>query len=109
MGFERMVSVSLGRFMEHNGALPPTQFAYWKGLGTCDAPLCLFHALPCTLESWLEARIVQVDFSAVIDTVDQQEILKHCSVGIGGSLLPMDTVLSIDKSITARYDGRLQE
>ena len=35
--FERLVSVRLGRFMERNGVLPTTQFAYRKGLRTCDA------------------------------------------------------------------------
>ena len=41
--FERLVSVRLGRFVEHSGVLPTTQFAYRKGLGTCDALLCVFH------------------------------------------------------------------
>ena len=27
------------------GALPTTQFAYWKGLGTCDALLNMSHTL----------------------------------------------------------------
>ena len=36
---ERLVSVRLGRFMERNGMLPTSQFAYRKGLGTCDALL----------------------------------------------------------------------
>ena len=39
MVFERLVSVRLGRFMERRGVLPTTQFAYKKGLGTCDAVL----------------------------------------------------------------------
>ena len=43
--FERLVSVRLGRFVERNGVLPTTQFAYLKGLGTCDAVLCLSHTL----------------------------------------------------------------
>ena len=42
--FERLVSVRLGRFMERSGTLPTTQFAYRKGLGTCDAPCaCPIH------------------------------------------------------------------
>ena len=41
---ERLVSVRLGRFMERSGILPTTQFAYRKGLGTCDALLCVSHA-----------------------------------------------------------------
>ena len=43
--FERLVAVRLGRFMEHCGVLPTTQFAYRKGLGTCDALLCMSHTL----------------------------------------------------------------
>ena len=39
--FERLVSVRLGRFMERRGVLPTTQFSYRKGLGTCDALLCV--------------------------------------------------------------------
>ena len=49
--FEPLVSVRLGRFMECNGLLPTTQFAYRKCLGTCDALLCLSHALQSALES----------------------------------------------------------
>ena len=43
--FERLVSVRLGRFMERSAVLPTTQFAYRKGLGTCDAFLCVSHTL----------------------------------------------------------------
>ena len=43
--FERLVSVRLGRFRERNGVLPTTKFAYRKGLGTCDALLCVSHTL----------------------------------------------------------------
>ena len=60
--FERLVAVHLGRFMEHCGVLPTTQFAYRKGLGTCDAVLCVSHTLQCALESGQEARIVQIEF-----------------------------------------------
>ena len=41
--FERLVSVRLGRFMEHSGVLPTIKFAYQKGLGTRDAHLCVSH------------------------------------------------------------------
>ena len=43
--FERLVPVRLGRFMEGRGLLPTTQFAYRKGLGSCDALLCVAHTL----------------------------------------------------------------
>ena len=83
--FERLVSVHLGQFMERNGVLPTTQFAYRKGLGTCDALLCMSHTLQSALESGQQARIVQIDFSGTFDRVNHQVILyKLCSVGIGG-------------------------
>ena len=43
--FEHLESVRLGRFMECKGVLPTTQFAYRKGLGTCDALLCVTQTL----------------------------------------------------------------
>ena len=90
--FERPVSVRLGRFMERSGVLPTTQFAYRKGLGICDALLCVSHTLQNALESGQEARIVQIDFSAAFDRVNHLCILyKLCSVGIGGSILSILT------------------
>ena len=44
------MSVRLGRFMERNGVLPTTQFAYRKGLGTCDALLCVPYTAKCVGE-----------------------------------------------------------
>ena len=49
--FECLVSVRLGRFMERSGVLPTTKFTYRKGLGTCDALLCVSHTLQSALES----------------------------------------------------------
>ena len=57
--------------MERSGILPTTQFAYRKGLSTCDALLCLSH----TMQSGQEARIVQIDFSAAFDRVNYLGIL----------------------------------
>ena len=83
--FQRLVAVRLRRFMEHCCVLPTTQFAYRKGLGTCDALLGVSHTLQSALESWQEARIVQIDFSAGFDRVNHQGILyKLSSVGIEG-------------------------
>ena len=97
--FERLVSVRLGRFMECSGVLPTTQFAYRKGLGTCDALLCVSHTLQNALESGQKARIVQIDFSAAFDSVNRQGILyKLCSVGIGGSVLSILTQFLSDRS-----------
>ena len=49
--FENLVSLRRGRFMEYRGRLPTSrQFAYSKGLGTCDALLCVAHTLYIALE-----------------------------------------------------------
>ena len=47
--FERLVSGRLGGFMECRGVLPTFQFAYMKGLDTCDALLCVAHTLQSAL------------------------------------------------------------
>ena len=75
--------------MERNGVLPTAQFYYRKGLGTCDALLCMSHTLQSALESGQEeARILQINFSAAFDRVNHQGILyRLCSAGIGGSVL----------------------
>ena len=65
-----------------------TQFAYRKGLGTCDALLCMSHTLQSPLKSGQEARIVQIDLSAAFDRVNHQGIFyKLCPVDVGGSVL----------------------
>ena len=69
------MAVHLGQFMEHCDVLPTTQFAYWKGLGTCDVLLRVSDTLQSALESRLEARIVRINFSAAFDRVNHQGIL----------------------------------
>ena len=86
--------------------LPTTQFAYWKGLGTCDALLCMSHTLQSVLESEQEARIVQIDFSAAFDRVSHLGILYMlCSVGVGGSVLSILTQFLSNRSQHVMVDG----
>ena len=85
--FDCMVSVHLESFMERSGALPTIQFAYKKGLGTCDALWCVSHTLQSALESGQEARIMQIYFSAAFERVNHQgNLYKLSPVGIGGSV-----------------------
>ena len=92
--------------MERNGVLPTTQFAYRKGLGTCDAHLSVSHTLQSALESGQEAQIVQIDFSAALDRVNHLGILcKFCSVGIGGSVLSILTQFLSNPSQQVMVDG----
>ena len=100
------MSVRLGQFMECSGVLPTTQFAYRKGLGTCDALLCMSHTLQSALESGQEAWIMQIDLSAAFDRVNHLGILyKVCSVGIGGSVLSMLTQFLSNRSQQVMVDG----
>ena len=92
--------------MEHCGELPTTQFAYRKGLGTCDALLCVSYTLQSALESGQEARIVQINFSAAFDKVNHQGILyKISSVGIVGSVLSVLTQFLSNRSHYVLVDG----
>ena len=92
--------------MEHCGVLPTTQFAYQKGLSTCDALLCLSQTLQSALERGQEARIVQIDFSAAFDRVNHQGILyKLSSVGIGGFVLSVLTQFLSNRSQYVLVDG----
>ena len=43
--FEKIVSRRLIHFLESNSLLPPSQFSYRRGQGTCDALLILSHHL----------------------------------------------------------------
>ena len=103
--FEHLASVRLGQFLECS-VLPTTQFPYWKGLGTCDALLCMSHTLQSALESDQKARIVQIYFSAAFDRVNHLGILyKFCSVGIGGSVLSTLTQFLSNRSQHVMVDG----
>ena len=98
--------VRLGRFMERSGVLQKTQFAFRKGMGTCDALLCVSHTLQSALESGQEARIAQIDFSPAFDRLKNLGILyKLCSVGTGGSILSILTQFLSNRSRQVMVDG----
>ena len=96
-----------GRFMERSGVLPTTQlFVYWKGLGTCDALLCVSQTVQSVLENGKEARIVRIDFGAAFDRVNHLGILyKLYSVGIGCSVLSILTQFLSNRSQHVMVDG----
>ena len=92
--------------MERSDVLRTTQFAYRKGLGTCDALLCVSHTLQSALESGQEDRIVQIAFSAAFDRVNHLGILyKLCCVGIGASVLSILTQFLSNRSQHVMVDG----
>ena len=65
--FEKIVIGKLSNFLEGNNLLPPSQFSYRSGLGTCDALLTLPHHLQVALVRGMERRLVQLDFSAALE------------------------------------------
>ena len=92
--------------MERSGVLPTTQFAYRKGLGTCDAFLCVSHTLQSALESEQEARILQIYFIVAFERVNHLWILyRLCSVGILGSVLSILTQFLSNRSQQVMVDG----
>ena len=92
--------------MESSGVLPTSQFAYRKGLGTCEALLWVSHTRQSALDSGHEARIVEIDFSAAFDRINLQGILyKHSSVGIRGSVLSILTQFLSNLSWHIMVDG----
>ena len=86
--FEHLASVRFGRFIDYTCALSTSQFPYMKGLGTCDALVCISHTLLSVLEKRQEATIIQNDFGAAFSRVSHQGILfKLCSLDVLGSVL----------------------
>ena len=84
----------------------PPSWVPVKGLGTCDALLCVSHSLQSALESGQEARIVQIDFSAAFDRVNHKGILyRLCSMGIGGSVLFILAQFLSNRSQHVMVDG----
>ena len=104
--FERLVSVRIGRYMESSGVFPATQFAYRKGLGSCDALLCVSHKLQSALDRGMETRLVQIDFSAAFDRVDHRGIIhKLRLIGVDGPILSVLTQFLLGRSQCVVVDG----
>ena len=62
--------------------------------------------LQSALESWQEARIVQIDFSAAFARVNHLGILyKLCSEGVGGSFLSILTQFLSNRSHHVMVNG----
>ena len=88
------MSVRLRRFMERCLliVLPTTQFAYRKGLSTCNALLCVSHTLQSALrvDRRLESfRLISVQ--PLIGFNHQGILYRLCSDGIGSSVLSILT------------------
>ena len=86
--FEKVISSRLQRYSEEGSFLPPSQYAYRKGLGTCDALLHISQVGQSALERGSEVLLVQLDFSAAFDMVNHLGLLYRLQlVGVGGRFL----------------------
>lgn len=86
--YEKLLCHKLMRFVESHNLLPPGQFAYRKGLGTCDALLSLTCPIQAALDRSSEVCAVCLDFSAAFDRICHSALLyKLESLGVGGPLL----------------------
>ena len=96
--FEDLMSIRLRWFPK--SSVVCTQFAYQKGLGTTDSLLSVSHTVQNALESRQEARIMQIDFSAVIWHCQPSgnSLYKLCSAGIWGSVLSILTEFLSNRS-----------
>ena len=104
--YEKLAAVRLARFFERRDILPPTQFAFRKGLGTCDALLHISHVIQAALDSGSEARVMQLDFSSAFDRVNHAAILfKLQSIGVGGSFLSMIREFLLARQHCVAVDG----
>ena len=95
--------------MECGGVFPTPLLIGSSLIGKVWIPVmhfCVSHTLQNALESWQEARIVQIDFSAALNRVNHQGILyKLCSVGIGCSVLSILTQFPSNRSQDVMEDG----
>ena len=102
--FEKLLAPKLSSFL--NGVLPPRQYAYRKGMGTCDALLDITQTCQAALDIGQEARIVQLDFSAAFDRVNHAGLIyKLESVGVGGSFLSIIREFLTSRSQCVVVDG----
>ena len=86
--FERLISLLFSRFLERSGVLPSHQCSYRKNLSTCDALLDIVSAGYTELDSSGELALVQIDFSAAFDRVNNGGLVfKLQEAGVGGMIL----------------------
>ena len=105
--YEKLVASRLSRYLESAGILPDSQYVFLKGLGTTDALLHASHALHSGSHGH-EAKIVQIDFSAAFDRVNNKGLLfKLKSVGIGGSIFSVIHQFLTDRKQCVSVDAIL--
>ena len=86
--YEKLVSYNLYSFCVKYVFMPAAQFAYRKGLGCTDALPTKSHHLQKSIDIGIGSYIVQLDFSAAFDRMnDSGHLFKLMYIGVGGSVL----------------------
>ena len=104
--FERVLAKRLSLYCEKYSIISDTQFAYRKGLGTCDALLTLTHSLQTSLDLGQESRAVAIDFSSAFDIVNHKALIYKLQLhGIGGNLLHIFKDFLTNRTQSVSVDG----
>ena len=107
---EKLIFKPLYKYLEANGSLGKSQYAYRKQMGTCDALLDLTSYMQENLDKGFESRIVQIDFSAAFDLVNHKALIfKLQSLGIGGYILELLRDFLTDRQQRVVIDGVFSE
>ena len=105
--FEKLIACRLSKYLETSGLISSQQFAYRKGLGTCDALLTVNEICQKALDAGHEVRLIAIDFSAAFDRVNHAGIIfKLQEVGIGGTMLDILREYLTNRSQTVVIDGQ---
>ena len=108
--YEKLIACRLSGYLERANLISPHQFAYRKGLGTCDALLSVNDICQRALDAGQEVRVISIDFSAAFDRVNHAGIVyKLQEIGIGGSVLNILQEYLTKRSQTVMVDGQASQ
>ena len=86
--------------------LPNGQFAYRKGLGSCDALLSMVTFFQASLDIGAESCAISLDFSAAFDRINHAALIYRLQLmGVGGSILKIIKNFLSSRSQQVLVDG----
>ena len=104
--YERLISARLAKYVEVSHLLPNGQFAYRKGLGSCDALLSIVGSIQSKFDQGLDSFAVSLDFSSAFDRVRHAALIYRLQlIGVGGPFLEIIKNFLSSRSQSVRIDG----
>ena len=91
---ERAASAQLAKYLQENGLHGPKRYAYRKYHSTETALLRVQNDLLCAIDKHQEAVLILLDYSAVLDTIDHQILIKRLHDIVGTALQWFSSYLS---------------